>query len=73
MSAAAESIALSVNGEPWRGTAGATVGDLLRQLGLDARLVAVELNGEILPRGERAARPLRAGDRLEVVRFVQGG
>ncbi|HEV7516205.1 MAG TPA: sulfur carrier protein ThiS, partial [Thermoanaerobaculia bacterium] len=37
------------------------------------RTVAVELNGDILPRDEYGARPLRAGDRLEVVHFVQGG
>jgi sulfur carrier protein len=69
----AEAIALSVNGEPWQGVAATSVADLLQQLGVDARLVAVELNGEILPRAERAARRLRAGDRVEVVHFVQGG
>lgn len=73
MNAAPAGIELSVNGEPWHGALGTSVAGLLQQLGLDARLVAVELNGEIVPRDERAARPLRAGDRVEVVRFVQGG
>jgi len=73
MNSQQRSLELTVNGEAWRGAAGSSVADLLLQLGLDARLVAVELNGEILPRTERAARELRDGDRVEVVRFVQGG
>ncbi|HXU44410.1 MAG TPA: sulfur carrier protein ThiS [Thermoanaerobaculia bacterium] len=62
-----------VNGERAEVSAGATVLDLLARLGRDPRTVAVEHNGEILPRGEYAAAPLRAGDRLEIVHFVQGG
>ncbi|MEA2691470.1 MAG: sulfur carrier protein [Acidobacteriota bacterium] len=62
-----------VNGEPQSVAPGATVLDLLSGLGRHPRTVAVELNGDILPRGEYGARPLRPGDRLEVVHFVQGG
>jgi len=35
--------------------------------------VAVEVNGDILPRARYAERPLAPGDRVEVVHFVQGG
>jgi thiamine biosynthesis protein ThiS len=66
-------LAIVLNGEPRDVAAGATVLDLLSDLGRHPRSVAVELNGDILPRGEYGARPLRAGDRLEVVHFVQGG
>jgi thiamine biosynthesis protein ThiS len=62
-----------VNGEPQSVASGATVLDLLSGLGRHPRTVAVELNGDILPREQYGARPLRQGDRLEVVHFVQGG
>ena len=35
--------------------------------------IAVELNGEILPKNEYADRMLEDGDRMEVVTFVGGG
>lgn len=50
-----------------------TIADLLRQRGFDPRLVAVELNGEIVPREHYAQRVLRSGDTLEIVHFVGGG
>lgn len=52
---------------------GATVADLLAELGRHPRTVAVEHNGEILPRERYPGTPLREGDRVEVVGFVQGG
>ena len=45
----------------------------LASLGLDARAVAVELNGEILERARFADVTLGAGDRVEIVRMVGGG
>jgi thiazole synthase len=51
----------------------ATVAALLDHLGLAGQRVAVELNGDVLPRDEHATRTLRAGDQLEVVAFVGGG
>lgn len=62
-----------VNGEPRRAAAGSTVGGLLADLGRHPRTVAVEHNGAILPRHRYDATPLAAGDRLEIVGFVQGG
>jgi thiamine biosynthesis protein ThiS len=64
---------ISINGEPREVAAGASVADFLAAIGRDPRTVAVEVNGDILPRARYAARPLAAGDRLEVVHFVQGG
>ena len=66
-------LALLLNGEPHEVAAGATVLDLVAGLGRDPRTVAVERNGELLPRAAWAATRLAAGDRLEVVHFVQGG
>jgi len=50
-----------------------TVQDLLQQLDLDPRRVAVELNREILPRHRFEEHFLREGDSLEIVQFVGGG
>lgn len=66
-------ITISVNGESRATTAGATVVDLLRELGLDAGRVAVERNLEILPRPKWPETHLAPGDRYEIVQFVGGG
>ncbi|WP_418470680.1 sulfur carrier protein ThiS, partial [Eggerthella sp.] len=52
---------------------GSTLAQLLERDGFDAARVACELNGAIVPRDAYAATVLRAGDVLEVVRFVGGG
>lgn len=62
-----------LNGEARQLPVGATVLDLLAGLGRDPRTVAVERNGEIVRRPDYGATVLAAGDRLEVVHFVQGG
>ena len=64
---------LVVNGEPYRVPEGATVADLVSGLGSDPRTVAVERNGDLVPRARFAGTAVAAGDRIEVVRFVQGG
>lgn len=45
----------------------------LSDLGVDARAVAVEVNGEILQREDYAACRLQDGDTIEIVRMVGGG
>jgi len=47
--------------------------ELLRSLDIDPRRVAVELNHDILPKGEYETTILNAGDRIEIVHFVGGG
>jgi thiamine biosynthesis protein ThiS len=69
----AAGLAITLNGARRTIAPGATLLDLLAELGLDPRAVAVERNGEVLPRARIAEAVLAAGDRLEVVRFVQGG
>lgn len=64
---------ITLNGERRTLPPGATLLDLLADLGLDPRAVAVERNEEVLPRARIPEVVLAAGDRLEVVRFVQGG
>lgn len=64
---------LTVNGEPRRIAAGATIADLVTSLELDPKKVAVERNMEIVPRSTLAEVPLADGDVLEIVHFVGGG
>jgi sulfur carrier protein len=46
---------------------------LLEQLGLNPRLIAIEYNGEILHRQFWGTTQLKDGDRLEIVTIVGGG
>jgi thiamine biosynthesis protein ThiS len=64
---------LVLNGEPYRIAGGATVADLVSGLGRDPRTVAVERNGDLVPRARYNETRLTAGDRIELVHFVQGG
>ena len=47
--------------------------DLLEQLGLQGRRVAVEVNQRIVPRAQHAEHWLQDGDKVEIVHFVGGG
>jgi thiamine biosynthesis protein ThiS len=64
---------LHINGEQREFPDGLTVAALVAQLGMKPDRVAVELNLEIVPRGDWEATTLKDGDRLEVVHFVGGG
>ncbi|TAM10327.1 MAG: sulfur carrier protein ThiS [Nevskiaceae bacterium] len=62
-----------LNGAPHPCGAGTSVADVLREIVPAGRRVAVELNGEVLPRAEHATRRLVQGDALEVVQAIGGG
>lgn len=64
---------ITVNGDVREADDGTTVAELLAAVGIDRRQVAVELNREIVPRAEHAARRLAEGDRVEIVTMVGGG
>ncbi len=66
-------IVVSVNGEDRSLPSDATVGTLLAAMQLAGKRVAVEKNGEIVPKSLHAETPLAAGDRLEIVAAVGGG
>ena len=66
-------IQLSINGEARGFTAPLDVAHLLERLELVGKKVAVEHNGEIVPRSRYADTPLADGDRLEIVVAVGGG
>lgn len=64
---------LTINGEPKTFPAALTVADLVERLALVGKRIAIELNGEIVPRSQHPATPLADGDRLEIVVAVGGG
>ncbi|MEQ8212081.1 MAG: sulfur carrier protein ThiS [Lacipirellulaceae bacterium] len=64
---------IQLNGEPRDIVEGSTVADLLKELELDARSLAVERNLELAPRTEHATTELSEGDRIEIVTLVGGG
>ena len=66
-------LAITVNGEPMRLPAGASVADLLERLRVSTPRVAVERNREILPKAEYPGTALADGDVFEVVELVGGG
>lgn len=51
----------------------ASVEGLVAELGLKSDRVAIEYNGDIVPRTRWTETQLHEGDRLEVVHFVGGG
>jgi sulfur carrier protein len=62
-----------INGDQRTVPEGTTLAQLLAELGLQARHVAVELNLELVPRVQHEQHRLTDGDRLEVVTLVGGG
>jgi sulfur carrier protein len=66
-------IQVQVNGEPRQCRPQTRLPDLLEQMGLNPRLVAVEYNGEILHRQFWDGTEIQDGDRLEIVTIVGGG
>jgi sulfur carrier protein len=66
-------IQLSVNGEARRFDDALDVARLLEHLELAGKKVAVERNGEIVPRSRYADTSLADGDQLEIVVAVGGG
>ena len=66
-------IQLSVNGQVRQVEAGASVTRLLETLAMSGKRVAVEKNGEIVPRSQYSNIRLADGDALEIVVAVGGG
>ena len=66
-------LSVTINGEPRLLAAPATVAVLLDGMGLTGKRLAVERNGEIVPKGLHASTSLADGDRLEIVVAVGGG
>jgi len=66
-------IQVTVNGKPHRFNAPLELASLLAHLQLSGRKIAVERNGEIVPRSAHGSTVVRDGDELEIVVAVGGG
>jgi len=64
---------IRLNGDTHEVGGPVTVADLLAQLDIDARRVAVEYNLVVLKRDTFATAMVREGDEVEIVNFVGGG
>ncbi|PKO83417.1 MAG: thiamine biosynthesis protein ThiS [Betaproteobacteria bacterium HGW-Betaproteobacteria-11] len=62
-----------INGEAQRFPSSLTIADLLAARELTGKRLAVERNGEIVPRSRHAATWLASGDHIEIVVAVGGG
>lgn len=62
-----------INGEEREFDSAPTIGELVRAEGLEGRRIAVELNGDIVPRSQHDKLQLEAGDKVEIVHAIGGG
>ena len=68
-----KTITVRVNGESHSCSESTSLPELLTQLNLNPRLLAIEYNGEILHRQYWSETCMQSGDRLEIVTIVGGG
>ncbi|MBI5006367.1 MAG: sulfur carrier protein ThiS [Nitrosomonadales bacterium] len=66
-------ISININGEPRQFSGTLTVAALIDEMGLTGKRVALERNGEIVPRSTFSTQQLSDGDKLEIVVAVGGG
>jgi sulfur carrier protein len=70
---ATNTIKIQVNGEPHTCLESTLLPELLVQLDLNPRLLAIEYNGAIIQRQYWQKTQMQSGDRLEIVTIVGGG
>ena len=66
-------IQVTINGEARKFDSAIVVSQLLEQMGLTGKRLALERNGEIVPRSRFGEQALSHGDKLEIVVAVGGG
>jgi sulfur carrier protein len=66
-------ISVSINGEARHFDSPISIAALIEQMQLSGKRIALERNGEIVPRGQFNQHLLADGDKLEIVVAVGGG
>lgn len=66
-------LTVTVNSKQHQVAADSVLAQLLEQLQLGGGRIAVEVNGEIVPRSQFASHTLQMGDRIEIVQAIGGG
>ena len=64
---------IKINGETRQFAEALTVSGLIDELGYTGKRIAVERNGEIVPKSQHPSTSLLSGDQLEIVVAVGGG
>ncbi|MHB0774759.1 sulfur carrier protein ThiS [Halomonas sp. WWR20] len=64
---------IQLNGDTTELEDALSVAQLVEQLGLSGRRVAVEVNEDVVPRSQHAETYLAEGDRVEIVHAIGGG
>ena len=62
-----------LNGESHPLSSGTQLAQLVHELGLEGKRLAVEINREIIPRSQYANTELKNGDTIEIVHAIGGG
>ena len=66
-------ISIMVNGDKLKIEEDSTIEILLELLNITPARLAIEINGEVIPRSEILAKVLQEGDILEIVKAIGGG
>jgi sulfur carrier protein len=64
---------MKINGENFSQSKPVLLRDLIKNLGYSTDKIAVELNGDIVPKSSYSEITARSGDIIEIVSFVGGG
>jgi sulfur carrier protein len=64
---------VTINGQPRDLVAAATLSEMLVELELSGKRIAVERNGEVVPKSQHPDTRLADGDRFEIIVAVGGG
>lgn len=64
---------VTLNGDHKTVADNCTLGELIEQLGLTEKRIAVEVNRELIIRSEHASYKLSDGDQVEIVHAIGGG
>ena len=64
---------IRLNGQPYTLAESVSIVDLLQQLDLTGKRLAVEINEEIIPKSRHAATLLQTNDQVEIVHAIGGG
>jgi len=67
-----DNISIQLNGEMQTVSAG-TLADMIVELGLEKRMIAIERNLEVVPKSRYDETRVQAGDRIELVHMIGGG
>ncbi len=64
---------ITVNGEPLEHHEGMTVADILKAKNYIFRMLAISVNGTVVPRGEYAKTVVPDGAVVQVIHMISGG